>query len=400
MFESLDRLPPDPILGTMAAYRADADPAKVDLGVGVYRDERGETPVLAAVKRAEAAVLARQTTKSYVTAIGNAQFNCALEELTLGATHPALAGGRVRTIQAPGGCGALRLGAELIKASAARSVVHVSIPTWANHTPLIGGSGLKLANYTYYDAASGGLDFAGMMQALGKLPAASVVLLQASCHNPTGVDLTDAQWRELLSVFKRGALLPFIDMAYQGLGRGITEDTFGIRLFAAELPEVLVAVSCSKNFGLYRERTGALHVVAASAAAADTALSQLARIARTIYSMPPDHGAAIVQEIMGNDALRTAWLDEVGAMRARMAGLRDEFVKYLSTACPQRDFSCIARQHGMFSLLGIDPAQVQAMHVAHHVYMMDDSRINIAGLRAGNLAYVARAVAQVLREGA
>jgi aspartate aminotransferase len=189
-------------------------------------------------------------------------------------------------------------------------------------------------------------------------------------------------------------------MAYQGLGRGIAEDTFGIRLFAAELPEVLVAVSCSKNFGLYRERTGALHVVAASAAAADTALSQLARIARTIYSMPPDHGAAIVQEIMGNDALRTAWLDEVGAMRARMAGLRDEFVKYLSTACPQRDFSCIARQHGMFSLLGIDPAQVQAMHVAHHVYMMDDSRINIAGLRAGNLAYVARAVAQVLREGA
>jgi aspartate aminotransferase len=312
MFESLDRLPPDPILGSMAAYRADADPAKVDLGVGVYRDERGETPILAAVKRAEAAVLAHQTTKSYVASIGNAQFNRALEELTLGAAHPAFAGGRVRTIQAPGGCGALRLGAELIKASGARSVVHVSTPTWANHTALIGGSGLKLANYPYYDAASGGLDFAAMMHALGKLPAGSVVLLQASCHNPTGVDLADAQWRELLPVFKRGALLPFIDMAYQGLGRGIAADAFGIRLFAAELPEVLIAVSCSKNFGLYRERTGALHVVAASAAAADTVLSQLARIARTIYSMPPDHGAAIVQEIMGNDALRTAWLDEVG----------------------------------------------------------------------------------------
>jgi aspartate aminotransferase len=398
MFESLDRVPPDPILGLMAAYRADGDPAKVDLGVGVYRDEHGDTPILGAVRRAEAAVLAQQTTKSYVSPVGNAQFNRVLEELTLGAAHAALAGGRVRTIQAPGGCGALRLGAELIKAAAARSVVHVSTPTWANHIPLIGGSGLKLGNYVYYDAATGALNFTGMREALQKLPAASVVLLQASCHNPTGVDLTDAQWHELLAVFKRGALLPFIDMAYQGLGRGIEEDAFGIRLFAAELPEVLIAVSCSKNFGLYRERTGALHVVAASAAAADTALSQLARIARTMYSMPPDHGAAIVQEIMGNATLRTAWIDEVGAMRARMAGLRGEFVKQLSATYPQRDFSCIARQYGMFSLLGIDTAQVHAMRAGHHVYMTDDSRINIAGLRAGNLAYVARAVSQVLRE--
>jgi aspartate aminotransferase len=400
MFENLDRLPPDAILGLMAAYRADGDPRKVDLGVGVYRDERGETPILAAVKRAEAAVLARQTTKSYVASTGNAGFNHALQELTLGAAHPALAGNRVRTIQATGGCGALRLGAELIKACAARSVVHVSTPTWANHAPLLGGSGLKLANYAYYDAATGGLDFEGMMSALGKLPAGDVVLLHACCHNPTGVDLTDTQWRELLAVFKRGALLPFIDMAYQGLGRGIAEDAFGIRLFAAELPEVLVAVSCSKNFGLYRERTGALHVVSASTASADAALSQLARIARTIYSMPPDHGAAIVQEILGNDALRTAWLDEVGSMRVRMAELRSEFVRHLSAACPQRDFSCIARQHGMFSLLGIDPAQVHAMRAAHHVYMMDDSRINIAGLCAGKLGYVAQAVAQVLRQSA
>jgi aspartate aminotransferase len=399
MFESLDRLPPDPILGSMAAYRADTDPAKVDLGVGVYRDERGDTPILAAVKRAEAAVLARQTTKSYVSSIGNAEFNRALEVLTLGAAHSALTGGRVRTIQAPGGCGALRLGAELIKAASARSVVHVSTPTWANHIPLIGGSGLKLANYPYYDAARGGLDFGVMLDHLGRLPAGSVVLLQASCHNPTGADLSDAQWRELAVVFKRGALLPFIDMAYQGLGRGVAEDAFGIRLFAAELPEVLIAVSCSKNFGLYRERTGVLHVVASSAAVADTALSQLARIARTIYSMPPDHGAAIALEILGNDAQRTAWLDEVGAMRARMAGLRGELVKHLSAACAKRDFSFIARQYGMFSLLGIDLAQVKAMRVGHHVYMLDDSRINIAGLSAGNLAYVARAVAQVLREG-
>jgi aspartate aminotransferase len=237
--------------------------------------------------------------------------------------------------------------------------VHVSTPTWANHIPLIGGSGLKLANYPYYDAASGGLDFGRMLEVLGKLPAGSVVLLQASCHNPTGADLTDAQWRELLVVFKRGALLPFIDMAYQGLGRGMAEDAFGIRLFAAELPEVLVAVSCSKNFGLYRERTGALHVVASSAAAADTALSQLARIARTIYSMPPDHGAAIVQEILA--VMRSVRRGSRKSARCARAwrGCAAEFVKHLSAACPERDFSCIARQHGMFSLLGIDLAQVQ-----------------------------------------
>jgi aspartate aminotransferase len=400
MFESLERLPEDAILGLMAAFRADSAPGKVDLGVGVYRDERGETPILSAVRRAEAAVLARQTTKSYVSPIGNAGFNRALEKLVLGDVHAALDAGRVRTIQTAGGCAALRLGAELIKISAPEALVHLSAPTWANHAPLIGGSGLKLASYPYYDAASGGVDFHRLMATLDALPQGSVVLLQASCHNPTGADLTDAQWRELLPVFKRAALLPFIDMAYQGLGRGFAEDAFGIRLFAAELPEVLIAVSCSKNFGLYRERTGALHAVGASAAASDAALSQLARIARTMYSMPPDHGAAIVEEVLTNAALRTEWLSEVDGMRMRMAGLRREFQQQLNVDCPQRDFSCITRQYGMFSLLGINPAQVHAMRASHCVYMTNDSRINIAGLCARNLEYVARAVAQVLRKSA
>jgi aspartate aminotransferase len=397
MFERLERLPEDAILGLMAAYRADSDPGKVDLGVGVYRDEHGETPILTAVRRAEAAVLARQTTKSYISPIGNAAFNSALETVVLGDAHLALTAGRVRTIQTAGGCAALRLGAELIKSCGEQSVVHMSAPTWANHAPLLGGSGLKLANYPYYDAASGGVDFDRMTQALAALPSGSVVLLHASCHNPTGADLTDAQWRELLPIFKRGALLPFIDMAYQGLGRGLAQDAFGIRLFAAELPEVLIAVSCSKNFGLYRERTGALHAITASASGSDAALSHLARISRTMYSMPPDHGAAIVQEILANDALRKAWLEEVDMMRARMAGLRREFVQQLTAVCPERDFSCITRQHGMFSLLGIDVAQVRAMRESHHIYMTNDSRINIAGLSAGNLKYVARAVAEVLR---
>src|SRR3984885_5060076 len=246
MFDGLDRLPPDPILASLAAYRADADPGKVDLGIGVYRDDQGATPIPGSVKRAEAAMLARQQSKSYIGSIGNVAFNKAFETLVLGESHVALAAGRVCTIQSPGGCGALRLGAELIKVAARDSVVHVSTPTWANHTPLLGGAGLRLANYPYYDPVSGGINFDAMVDTLRTLPAGSAVLLHGSCHNPTGADLTDEQWRELVPLFKRGALLPFIDMAYQGLGRGIAEDASGIRLFAAELPELLIAVSCSK----------------------------------------------------------------------------------------------------------------------------------------------------------
>jgi aspartate aminotransferase len=390
MFETLELLPEDPILGLMAAYRTDLDPGKVDLGVGVYRDEHGETPIPAAVRRAEAVVLARQTSKSYVSPIGNAGFNRVMETLVLGDAHPSLSAGRVATIQTAGGCAALRLGAELIKIASAQAVVHMSSPTWANHAPLVGGSGLKLANYPYYNPLDGGVNFERMQNALAALPAGSVVLLHASCHNPTGADLTDAQWHELLPVFKRGALLPFIDMAYQGLGQGLAQDAFGVRLFAAELPEVLIAGSCSKNFGLYRERTGALHVVSASQAGSRAALSHLSRIARTIYSMPPDHGAAIVHEILTNDELKRSWLSELEVMRVRMATLRREFVQQLLAAYPERDFSCIARQHGMFSLLGIDTAQVRALREVHHVYMTNDSRLNI----------VARAIAEVLHKSA
>jgi aspartate aminotransferase len=222
------------------------------------------------------------------------------------------------------------------------------------------------------------------------------VLLHASCHNPTGADLNETQWRALVPVFKRRKLLPFLDMAYQGLGTGLAEDAFGIRLFAAELPEALVAVSCSKNFGLYRERIGALHVVSETPDAADAALSQVTRIARTIYSMPPDHGAAIVNEILATPALRQSWEEELSAMRKRVVGLRRELVKRLAGTCPQRDFGFIARQQGMFSFFGVTPEQVRALREQHHIYMTDDSRINIAGLRSDNIGYVAEAVAKVL----
>jgi len=396
VLEHLDRLSPDPILGLMAAFRADSDPRKVDLGVGVYRDDAGETPVMRAVREAEQQVLAKQTTKTYVAAVGNAGFNEAMERMVLGQGHAALGSGRLRTIQAPGGCGALRLGAELIRAAVPDAVVHVSTPTWANHVPLLSNCGLRLERYPYFDPATGGMQFDAMLGYLDRLPPRSVVLLHASCHNPTGADLEDGEWRELLAVVRRRALLPFIDMAYQGLGRGVAEDAYGPRLFCAELPEVLVAVSCSKNFGLYRERTGALHVLSATPAAADAAISQLMRIARGLYSMPPDHGAAIAHAVLTEERLRKSWQGEVDAMRLRIQGLREAVVQRLATACPRKDFGYIARQRGMFSYLGVDGEAVRALRERHHVYMMDDGRINIAGLRMDNIGYFAQAVGQVV----
>lgn len=396
MFERLERISEDSILGLMAAYRADSSPAKVDLGVGVYRDERGETPVPEAVRAAERALLEAQTTKTYVAAAGNPAFNQAMERLTFGAGHPALTAGRVRTIQGVGGCGALRLGAELIRAASPETAIHVSTPTWANHVPLLSGCGLALERYPYYDPATGGVRVEAMLSALAALPAGSAVLLHASCHNPTGADLSERDWRSVLEIVRRGRLLPFIDMAYQGLGAGIEEDAFAIRLFAAELPELLVAVSCSKNFGMYRERAGALHIVTESAQTSQTALSQQVRIARQLYSMPPDHGAAIVSRILSDEALSAAWQRELEEMRRRIVELRRQLVRALATTCPARDFGFIAAQRGMFSYLGITPEQVRALRTEHHIYMMEDSRINVAGLRSEKIEYFARAVAQVI----
>jgi aspartate aminotransferase len=395
MFERLDKLPPDPILGLMAAFRADPDSQKVDLGVGVYRDELGNTPVLEAVRLGEQALLSRQKTKSYVSPAGNAEFNHSLERLTLGDDHPVLGAQRVRTIQATGGCGALRLGAELLRAAAPDTIIHVSTPTWANHVPLLTGAGIRLERYPYYDPATGSVQIDPMLAYLDRLPPRSVVLLHASCHNPTGADLNPTQWREVLAVVKKRELIPYLDMAYQGLAEGIAEDAFAPRQFAAELPEALIAVSCSKNFGLYRERTGALHVLNPTPVTADAVLTQLVRIARTIYSMPPDHGAAIVQEILSTPALKTTWLRELDGMRNRINTLRRETVAQLAKACPQRDFSFIERQRGMFSYLGVSPEQVKQLRTQQHIYMMDDGRVNIAGLRSETIPYFAKAVAQV-----
>ncbi|HEV2284991.1 MAG TPA: amino acid aminotransferase [Steroidobacteraceae bacterium] len=400
MFERLELITADSILSLMTAFRADPDPRKVDLGVGVYRDDQGETPIPAAVRKAESVLLARQTTKTYVGPAGNSGFNQEIASLALGAEHEARVANRVRTIQCPGGCGALRLGAELIRYASPASVVHVSDPTWVNHVPLLSGSGLKLERYPYYDPASGGVRFADMVAAFERLPPRAIVLLHASCHNPTGADLSQGEWRELLALVKRRQLLPFIDMAYQGLGESLEDDAYGLRLFSAELPELLFAVSCSKNFGLYRERTGALGVVCDTPAQADAAMSQLVRLARGLWSMPPDHGAAIVHGVLTDPALRAQWIAELDTMRGRVQGLRREVVRHLAEHCPGRDFGFIARQHGMFSLFGISTAQVRELRSRHHVYMVDDSRMNVAGLRRENLEYFARAVGEVLAAGA
>ena len=310
MFNTLEPQAPDALLGIMAAFAADPDPTKIDLGVGVYRDASGRTPVMGAVRAAEAALLTAQTSKVYVGTGGNRPFAAFIETLALGAAHPARTAGRVVTLQTPGGCGALRLAADLIVRAGKGARVVVSDPTWANHMPLIGGAGLSIDTYPYYEAETGAILFDAMQVALERLPAGSVVVMHASCHNPTGADLTPAQWHTLADLLERKRLVPLVDMAYQGLGDGLDADAAGLRLLASRLPEVLVAISCSKNFGLYRERVGAVVAIAETPSAAGIVMGHLQALARRMYSMPPDHGAAIVACIGADDGLRAQWLAE------------------------------------------------------------------------------------------
>ncbi len=393
MFQTLERLSPDAILGLMASFRADPFSQKVDLGVGVYRDERGATPVLEAVRQAERRVMESETTKSYVAAPGREEYNRAVEELVLGAPHGARRDGRVRTVQAPGGCGALRVGAELIRAAAPAATVYVSDPTWANHVPLLGSSGLKLERYPYYAPAAHELRFDAMLERLERARAGDVVLVHASCHNPCGADLSLEQWRALAELLARRDLVPFLDLAYQGFGVDLQSDVAGVRHVTERVPEALIAVSNSKNLGLYRERLGALIVVSDSAVRADAALSHMLQIARSIYSMPPDHGAAIAACIFADEGLRRSWLEELARMQGRLAGMRTTLAEKLREATGGTTFDFIAAQRGMFSMLGVSPEAVRRLREEHHIYMMQDSRINVAGLTAENAGYVARAIA-------
>jgi aspartate aminotransferase len=395
MFGNLDTLPPDPILGVTAAFRRDPDPDKVDLGVGVYRDEYGNTPVPAAVREAERALLADQRTKVYVGPAGNLEFNERIVALALGSLADGLKD-RTATIQTVGGCGALRMGAELLHAAAPDSVVHVSDPTWANHEPLLGNSGIALRRYPYYDAAARGVEFDRMLDHVGRLPAGAVVLLHACCHNPTGVDLSPQQWAAVADVLERRNLVPFVDLAYQGFGDDLEADAAGLRLLAARLPTLLLAISCSKNFGLYRERAGAFSIVAENAAAARAIATHQARTGRRMYSMPPDHGAAIAARVLGDAELRQAWQDELAAMVARMKQLRALLAGRLAARRPELDFSWLTKQRGMFSLLGLAPAAIAALCNEEHVYMPPDGRINLAGVSDANVDRVADSIVRVL----
>jgi len=395
MFDVLDRLPPDPILGVTAAFRADPSPHKIDLGVGVYRDEGGITPIPAAVLRAERELIANQVTKSYVGPLGNLEFNARIVELALGPLAATL-GERVATIQTVGGCGALRIGAELVRATSPDSVIHASTPTWANHEPLIGNSGLRIERYPYYDPATRDVAFDAMHDALEGLPAGTVVLLHACCHNPTGAELSPAQWRTVAELVERRGLLPFVDLAYQGFGDDLETDAIGLRVLAEHVPELLLAVSCSKNFGLYKERAGALVAICRNGTTAAAVATHQARIARRMYSMPPDHGAAVAARVLGEPGLRAQWQQEVAAMVARMKSLRALLQSRLESRRPGHDFGWLTRQRGMFSLLGLDEQGLARLRSEFHVYVPPDGRINVAGISTDNVDRIADAVVTLL----
>jgi len=393
LFESLQLLPPDAIIGLIAEYKNDPREPKVDLGIGVYRDAAGETPVLDVVKEAERRILESQASKTYIGSAGSAAFNEAMRDLTFA---DSVAGDRVAMLQTPGGSGSLRVAAGVILRARKDATVWVSGPTWANHVPLLGGAGLELKTYAYYDDERKSLDLDAMLDALHDIPKGDVVLLHASCHNPTGIDPDEAQWREIADVIVERELLPFIDIAYQGFSSGLDSDVFIARELAGRVPEMIVCTSCSKNFGLYRDRVGALFIVTADSKTRDIAQSQANNLVRTMYSMPPDHGAAVVETILHDEKLRARWVEELGEMRERLHDMRQLLDDALRAEAPEHDFSHVVRARGMFCFLGISTEQVRRLKKDHAVYMVDSSRINIAGITAGNVGHIARSVAAVL----
>jgi len=316
--------------------------------------------------------------------------------MVLGSTHRTRGDRRVRTVQTPGGCGALRVGAELIRAAAPAVAVHVSDPTWGNHTPLLGSSGLRLERYPYYDAAAHRLRFDAMLEHLDRAAAGDVILIHACCHNPTGADLEPAQWQQVAELLVRRRLVPFLDLAYLGFAVDLDADAAGVRLVAEQVPEALIAVSFSKNLGLYRERVGALIAIGDNETRADAIVSHVLQIARSIYSMPPDHGAAIAAHIFANRPLRQEWIGELAAMRTRIADMRDLLARQLHAATGEGTFDFIRLQRGMFSLLGVSAQTVERLRDKHHIYMTPDSRMNLAGIMPHNAAYVAESIAAEL----
>lgn len=396
MFEVLPKLPADPILGLSAAFKQDTNPSKIDLGVGVYKNEQGQTPILAAVAQAQNILLENETSKTYITPQGVQGYIDGMLELLLGTGNQAVLANRVAAVQAPGGCGALRILAELLKRCNNDLTVWVSDPTWANHIPLIGNAGLNIETYPYFDKQQASINFEGMVECLEKVEKGDVVLLHGCCHNPTGADLTKEQWHVVLELAQKRGFIPFVDVAYQGFGDGLEEDAYGMRLLVDNLPEVIIAASCSKNFGLYRERVGLAAMVTDNSTIRDAIQTQIQSIARGIYSMPPSYGGALVDIILHDQQLKTLWMTEVEDMRTRMQQLRELLVSKMEEKGAQKDFSFVTKQKGMFSFLCISPEQVQQVRAEKSVYFVDSSRVNIAGISRNNVDALATALVSVL----
>ena len=396
LFSAIEMAPRDPILGITEGFNADKNPAKVNLGVGVYYDDNGKVPLLACVRQAENLMNEKAAPRGYLPIDGIAAYDKAVQELVFGADSAVIKEKRAITAQAIGGTGALKLGADFLQRFTPGSQVYISDPSWENHRALFESAGFTVNNYPYYDEATRGVNFTGMLAALKAMPAASIVLLHACCHNPTGADLTDAQWTEVIEVITSRGLIPFLDMAYQGFGDGIEADGIVVRRFTDAGGPLFVSNSFSKSFSLYGERVGALSIVAVSADEAARVLSQLKRVIRTNYSNPPTHGGQIVAMSLSTPELRQQWEDELAGMRLRIREMRQLLVQKLKEKAPGHDFDFVIKQRGMFSYSGLTKAQVERLRDEFSVYAVDTGRICVAALNSGNIDRVVDAVAKVL----
>ena len=396
MFQYIQAAPPDAILGLSEAFRSDPNVEKINLTVGVYQDANGQTPILECVKQAEQRILADSKTKSYLAIDGNPVYDRLVQELLFGRGHEIVTGKRAVTLQTPGGTGAVRVAADFVKAMFPEAQMFMSDPTWPNHPSIFRASGIETQTYRYFDSFGNALDFAAMMDDLRRIPAGNVVLFHPCCHNPTGVDPSAEQWRQVADVvFERG-LLPLLDFAYQGFGRGIVEDAKGLHAFARAGAELLVCSSFSKNFGVYSERVGALTLVASNPQTASVALTQLKQCVRANYSNPPAHGAAIVATVLGDDRLRSQWEEELAEMRNRIHGMRRLFCTKINQKQAKRDFSFIQEQQGMFSFTGLSADQVRQLREEKSIYIIGNGRINVAGITEPNVDRLTDAICDVL----
>ncbi|WP_298722428.1 amino acid aminotransferase [uncultured Oceanisphaera sp.] len=396
MFEKVTAAPADPILGLTDAFRKDPRTDKINLGVGIYKDEAGQTPVLRCVKKAEARLVQEQTTKNYLSIEGVEAYGKVVQQLLFGADSSIIASQRARTAQAPGGTGALRIAGEFIARQLDTNTIWISNPTWANHRAVFTAAGLEVKEYGYYNADAKDLDFDAMLADLAHAKAGDVVLLHGCCHNPTGIDPTAEQWEQLAKLSAEKGWLPLFDFAYQGFARGIEEDAFGLRVFAEHNVELMIASSFSKNFGLYNERVGAFTLVAKDADTANTSFSQVKGIIRANYSNPPSHGANVVAIVANDPELYQDWLAELAEMRDRIQEMRTLFVEKLSSRGVNKDFSFIARQNGMFSFSGLNKDQVARLKDEFGIYIVGSGRISVAGITKSNIDALCDAIAAII----